>query len=91
MGDGVAQPFKHPHSNECRGPDALLLSHRPQLLEGVRIQTDGDAAGETFAKAGTDRCKLRFVVRGAVGVPECRLVLKAGKLGTRQQPCENLR
>jgi hypothetical protein len=51
MGDGVAQTFKHPHPDECRGPDALLLSHRPQLLERVRIQTDGDVAGERrFAK-----------------------------------------
>ena len=79
MGDGVAQTFKHPHPNECRGPDALLLSHRPQLLECVRIQTDGDAAGQTFAKANADRCKLGFVIRGAVGVLECRLFLKAGK------------
>ena len=79
MGDGVAQAFKHPRPNECRRPDALLLSHRPQLLERVRIQTDGDAPGETLAKTDADRHKLRFVVRGAVGVPECRLFLKANK------------
>jgi hypothetical protein len=65
MGDGVAQTFKHPHPNECRGPDALLLSHRPQLLERVRIQTDGEAAGETLAKTDADRRQLRFIVRGA--------------------------
>jgi hypothetical protein len=81
MGDGVAQTFKHPHPNECRGPDALLLSHRPQLLQRFRVKAYGDSGRETLGKSSADGLEFVFVVRGAVSIPESCLFLDRGKFG----------
>src|SRR5919108_3560987 len=57
----------------------LLLGERAQLLERVWIQTDGDTTREALGKPNPHRLELGLIVRGAMGVPECRLFLESGK------------
>ena len=77
----LLETFKYPHPNQGGRPNALLVSKRPQPLERIRIEADGDPGRETLGKANADRCKLLLVVRGAVSIPECCLFLDARKLG----------